>query len=332
MFVTASQSARPELVEGLAISDPVQQPAHPEPVEGQSLADIVREETDNGRLIVRFLVNLMQGDLASARPCHRLDAARQLFNLGFAPAQSFIAANPRSTPRSATARPEPVEGRLHQNLAALVCEETDNGRVAVRFLVDVMQGNLPDFKPHHRLAAAKELLRRGFDTPGAEDEAEAEDDENPRRHDPDGIYYRGIDGKWHRDERLSPPRPDRDAPVTREAEASSAPSPFPAEYNICKNEYGPTCFEICDSVDCPGLRHRGLVNAAVGDHTGCPPESLAPSASRSSPDQPPEVPPPERPPPPVPGSTASRISLDSIAVDSLNPNLFFSSETLPVPG
>ena len=28
-----------------------------------------------------------------------------------------------------------------------------------------MQGNLPDFKPHHRLSAAKELLRRGFDTP-----------------------------------------------------------------------------------------------------------------------------------------------------------------------
>ena len=28
-----------------------------------------------------------------------------------------------------------------------------------------MAGNLPGFKPHHRLSAAKELLRRGFDTP-----------------------------------------------------------------------------------------------------------------------------------------------------------------------
>ena len=134
-----------------------------------SLADIVREETDDGRLIVRFLIDVMQGLLEQSKPCHRLDAARQLLNLGFHPAQSFIDANTHAAPTrknsappaSSAVKPSP----LHQELAALIREETDNGRTTVRFLVDVMQGTIPDFKPHHRLSAAKELLRRGFDTP-----------------------------------------------------------------------------------------------------------------------------------------------------------------------
>lgn len=141
----------------------------------QPLADIVREETDDGRLIVRFLIDLMQGGLENARPCHRLDAARQLLNIGFAPAHAFIAANSSvgrpaqpQLPGPSTHRPELAS--LHQDLAALICEETDNGRAAVRFLVDVMQGNIQDFKPHHRLSAARELLRRGFDSPAPEGE------------------------------------------------------------------------------------------------------------------------------------------------------------------
>ena len=131
-----------------------------------SLAEIVREETEDGRLIVRFLIDVMQGLLEHSKPCHRLDAARQLLNLGFHPAQSFIDAN---TPAAQTQRNLRVLGvettPLQQELAALIREETDNGRTTVRFLIDVMQGTLPDFKPHHRLSAAKELLRRGFDNP-----------------------------------------------------------------------------------------------------------------------------------------------------------------------
>ena len=135
-----------------------------------SLAEIVREETDDGRLIVRFLIDVMQGLLEHSKPCHQLDAARQLLNLGFHQAQTL---HRRQHPR----RPHPRKNLralrvlgvetapLHQELAAIIREETDNGRTTVRFLVDVMQGNLPDFKPHHRLSAAKELLRRGFDNP-----------------------------------------------------------------------------------------------------------------------------------------------------------------------
>ena len=56
-----------------------------------SLADIVRKETDGGRLVVRFLMSAMQGDLQDAKPCHRLDAARQLLKLGAGDARLYVA-------------------------------------------------------------------------------------------------------------------------------------------------------------------------------------------------------------------------------------------------
>ena len=155
-----------------------------------SLADIVREETEDGRLIVRFLLDVMQGLLEQSKPCHRLDAARQLSNLGFHPAQSFIDANTPAAPTRKNLRAHGVLGvetvPLHQELAALIREETDNGLTTVRFLVDAMQGTIPDFKPHHRLSAAKELLRRGFDNPassGAGHSAATESD--PEQSDPE---------------------------------------------------------------------------------------------------------------------------------------------------
>ncbi len=236
------------------LSDP--QPAHPEPVEGpkppQSLADIIREETDDGRLIVRFLIDLMQGTPEDAKPCHRLDAARQLLNLGWTPARAFIAANAPATlriPPSPSGRGAGGEGpSLHHDLADIISEETEGGRTAVRFLVDVMQGNLQRFKPHHRLSAAKELLRRGFDSPTtqAETQVVAEVDDNPCRRDPDGIYHRDRNGNWQRDNTRSPvPAPD--APVRKS----------PRIYNRYLKEYGPFYFEPYDEEDylrdCQGL-------------------------------------------------------------------------------
>ena len=53
-------------------------------------------------------------------------------------------------------------------------EETADGRTAVKFLVDVMEGEFPNFKPCHRLSAAKELLQRGFDYVPEEAEADAQ--------------------------------------------------------------------------------------------------------------------------------------------------------------
>ena len=192
-----------------------------------SIAEIVREETGDGRLIVRFLIDLMQGSPADAKPCHRLDAARQLLNLGWAPARAFLAAHsPAARQRTSPSTvPHSDVVPLHQDLAALICEETDNGRSAVRFLVDVMQGNLQDFKPHHRLSAARELLHRGFDAPAPE-----ADSANSRQDFAENC----------------PP-----------AENNASPAPYsendkrsPREYgNRFLQEYGPFYFESYDKED-----------------------------------------------------------------------------------
>ena len=142
------------------------------------LADIIAQETQDGRLIVRFLISAMDGDLPDFQPCHRIDAARLLVKLGFDQAQTIIdrdraaqraAAQPTAN-RHSRSRPQPqrqsesqsAAHRVRSQLASIVREETDDGRTAVRFLVNVMQGELTDFKPCHRLSAAKELLQRGF--------------------------------------------------------------------------------------------------------------------------------------------------------------------------
>ena len=148
-----------------------------------SLADIIAQETQDGRLIIRFLISTMHGELPDSQPCHRLDAARLLVKLGFEPAQSLIdraaprrfpQPHPRSQPQ---AEPEPdnAEHRIRSALAEIVREEIDRGRTAVLFLVDAMQGQLPDFKPCHRLSAARELLRLGFNH-DAEDQGQDDSD------------------------------------------------------------------------------------------------------------------------------------------------------------
>ena len=157
----------------------------PEITDRISLADIVREETGDGRLIVRFLVSAMQGELEEATPSHRLSAARILVNIGFDDARAFIERD------SQTNRPRSSQRNQYSNgstpaapsldLATIVRQETDGGRAAVRFLVDVMLGNESGFKPHHRLSAAKELLRRGFsdDTEHAESRQGSHADSHP---------------------------------------------------------------------------------------------------------------------------------------------------------
>ena len=172
--------------------------------EAPSLRDIVRQETDDGRLIVRFFVSTMQGQLQDAKPSHRIAAARQLVKLGFTEAQDFIDESaPAPKRRRRAQHSPPADRKLASGLAKIVRQETDDGRVAVRFLVDVMQGGLPGFKPHHRLAAAKELLRRGFDDTLADDNAGPGDDDAaaPTDSPDDYDYDYGKCGIYHYDGR-----------------------------------------------------------------------------------------------------------------------------------
>ena len=102
-----------------------------------------------------------------------------------------------------------------------------------------MQGNLASFKPHHRLSAAKELLRRGFDTPTPAPEVE-------------GPGTRQF------------PAPAANAGPVRPARVPGQPVRYaaPRNGNRFLEEYGPFYFESYDEedfqTDCFGdyaLRH-----------------------------------------------------------------------------
>ena len=128
-----------------------------------TLSQIIKLRTDNGRDIADFLVDVMQDRFRDFRICHRLQAARLLATYGNEDAPYFIADNTSDTP---TARRNGSKAtrqtKFDTELARVIREDTDDGRSIARFLVNVMEGELRTFMPHHRMAAARELLNRGF--------------------------------------------------------------------------------------------------------------------------------------------------------------------------
>ncbi len=78
------------------------------------LARVIREDTDDGRSIARFLVNVMEGELRTFKPHNRISAARELLDRGFGKSartstirRSGEGRNPEAT---STVHPQPVEG------------------------------------------------------------------------------------------------------------------------------------------------------------------------------------------------------------------------------
>ena len=140
------------------------------------LQDIILEKTDNGRLIVDFLISAMNGELKGFQPCHQLQAARLLERFGLEEAKTFIAASAHLRPTRRERRDERrADRRINAEYAQIVREQTDNGRTIVNFLIQAMEGELDDFKPCHRMSAAKELIHRGFDELPQDIEDEAEE-------------------------------------------------------------------------------------------------------------------------------------------------------------
>ena len=139
----------------------------------ERLAKIVAEETGGGRRIVTFLVQVTEGELHSEgfKPCHRMDSAKELVKIGLTEFEDYIQAN--STPPRPRARrtsspdadisPEIAQAR--EQLAEYARELTQDGRTVIKMYSEVMEGDRNDegFKPHHRIAAARELIKRGFD-------------------------------------------------------------------------------------------------------------------------------------------------------------------------
>ena len=121
-------------------------------------------------MIVHFLIDAMRGRIDGAKTSHRIDAARLLLKLGSDDAPAFIAGfSSHTRPGGGSAYSSgAIVGRHNRKyvtrLAKFVRTKTGDGKDLVNFLVDTMLGRPEDFKPAARLAAAKELLRLGWET------------------------------------------------------------------------------------------------------------------------------------------------------------------------
>ena len=135
------------------------------------LSQRIQAKTDNGDTVIDFLIEVMHDHRDGFKICHRLGAARLLTMYGCscksADAQAdqaidFIIDNPPelSTPRADSDSSR--ETKFDIALAKKIRESTDDGASVCRFLINVMEGHLKSFGPHHRISAARELLSRGF--------------------------------------------------------------------------------------------------------------------------------------------------------------------------
>ena len=130
------------------------------------IAHLIRHETAEGHTLVEFLIHIMTGKdrpftpkKFRIKPADRLAAARELLRRGFGDLGS------RRKPSDTTDESNDYD-TLHTDLARRMREYSERGTDTVRFLLEVMSDPDPDleFTIHHRMSAAQELLRRGWDT------------------------------------------------------------------------------------------------------------------------------------------------------------------------
>ena len=139
------------------------------------LKQIVLEETNEGRDVVRFLKStfmqvedgvslfgLRHKDYARS---HKIAAARILARIGLEEGKRYLRRTYVQTPFRRV-HPE-EEDSPKKDMAAstaelyrLVKKETNDGRDIIIRFVGIMKGYHPEYKPHLRMAAAKELIRQ----------------------------------------------------------------------------------------------------------------------------------------------------------------------------
>ena len=130
------------------------------------IAHLIRHETAEGHTLVEFLIHTMTGrdrpftpKKFCIKPADRMAAARELLRRGFGDLGS-------RRKLSDTTDEANAYDTLHTDLARRMREYSERGTDTVRFLLEVMSD--PDldqeFTIHHRMSAAQELLRRGWDT------------------------------------------------------------------------------------------------------------------------------------------------------------------------
>ena len=108
--------------------------------EPPSLAEIVREQTNDGLLILEFLINASRGDLEDFDDTHRMEAAHRLLNffIGYAILR-------RSPPDS--------------TLAIVLSNDLGLFREVVRLETDAIEGRCEDVTVRQRVVLAEQLRR-----------------------------------------------------------------------------------------------------------------------------------------------------------------------------
>ena len=135
------------------------------------IAHLIRQETADGHTIAEFLAQVLtRRDRAYTpkklriRHTDRMAAAREILRRGFG---HFGRKRKLVIDASDDNNHDTNDyDTLHTDLAKRMREYSEHGTEAVRFLLDVMEDADPDepYTWHHRMSAAHELLRRGWDT------------------------------------------------------------------------------------------------------------------------------------------------------------------------
>ena len=130
------------------------------------IAHLIRHETAEGHTVVEFLIHTMSGrdrpftpKKFRIKPADRMAAARELLRRGFGELGS------RRKLSDSTDDANDYD-TLHTDLAKRMREYSERGADTIRFLLEVMSDPNPEeeYTIHHRMSAAQELLRRGWDT------------------------------------------------------------------------------------------------------------------------------------------------------------------------
>ena len=127
-----------------------------------TLSQIIKLRTNNGRNVIDFLIDVMHDRYEDFSICHRLQAARLLTTYGNEEASSFIDDNPRPRTARRNSSKSKHQTMFDTELARVIKQDTRDGRSVAYFLIEVMEGGRTEFRPHHRISAARELLDRGF--------------------------------------------------------------------------------------------------------------------------------------------------------------------------
>ena len=159
----------------------------------RSLADIVREKTNDGETIVQFYLDVASGELDGFRDHHRMAAANKIGKIAPGLVDEYLLRYRNSDVRESLrgqgllpVRRPPIKwvgpedretvprgpNPFQRRLARVVRQETGDCRAIVVFVVGVMHGEIPGFKPHHRLEAADTLA--GYVTHGESDAGRTE--------------------------------------------------------------------------------------------------------------------------------------------------------------